>query len=197
MMLKPAPYAMPAEKALFYGGWIFTGLVLLFLVAPILAIVPLSFNAEPYFSYPMPGLSLRWYEDFFTNDRWVLALKTSIIVAIFTTMIATALGTLAALGLSRANFPARSSFMSVLIMPMIVPIIISPVGMYFFYTDISLSNSLPGLILAHTALATPFVVIVVTATLSGFDHTLSRAGASLGGTPVTVFKRVILPLILP
>ncbi|HVR66430.1 MAG TPA: ABC transporter permease [Verrucomicrobiae bacterium] len=192
-----SPYASSTERVWYYTHRIFCAAVLFFLIAPILVITPLSFNSEPYFSYPMPGLSLRWYEDFFTNDRWVLALKTSIIVAAFTTMIATALGTLAALGLSRANFPARSSFMSVLIMPMIVPIIISAVGMYFFYTDISLSNSLPGLILAHTALATPFVVIVVTATLSGFDHTLSRAGASLGGTPVTVFKRVILPLILP
>ena len=192
-----SPYASSTERVWYYTHRIFCAAVLFFLIAPILVITPLSFNSEPYFSYPMPGLSLRWYEDFFTNDRWVLALKTSIIVAAFTTMIATTLGTLAALGLSRANFPARSSFMSVLIMPMIVPIIISAVGMYFFYTDISLSNSLPGLILAHTALATPFVVIVVTATLSGFDHTLSRAGASLGGTPVTVFKRVILPLILP
>lgn len=192
-----SPYASSTERVWYYTHRILCAAILFFLIAPILVITPLSFNAEPYFSYPMPGLSLRWYEDFFTNDRWVLALKTSIIVAAFTTMIATTLGTLAALGLSRANFPARSSFMSVLIMPMIVPIIISAVGMYFFYTDISLSNSLPGLILAHTALATPFVVIVVTATLSGFDHTLSRAGASLGGTPVTVFKRVILPLILP
>jgi putative spermidine/putrescine transport system permease protein len=192
-----SPYASSTERVWYYTHRVLCAVILFFLIAPILVITPLSFNAEPYFSYPMPGLSLRWYEDFFTNDRWVLALKTSIIVAAFTTAIATTLGTLAALGLSRANFPARASFMSVLIMPMIVPIIISAVGMYFFYTDISLSNSLPGLILAHTALATPFVVIVVTATLSGFDHTLSRAGASLGGTPVTVFKRVILPLILP
>lgn len=192
-----SPYASSTERVWYYAHRILCAAILFFLIAPILVITPLSFNAEPYFSYPMPGLSLRWYEDFFTNDRWVLALKTSIIVAAFTTVFATALGTLAALGLSRANFPARATFMSVLIMPMIVPIIISAVGMYFFYTDISLSNSLPGLIFAHTALATPFVVIVVTATLSGFDHTLSRAGASLGATPVTVFKRVILPLILP
>jgi putative spermidine/putrescine transport system permease protein len=192
-----SPYAGPAERAWYYTHRVLCAAVLLFLIAPILVIMPLSFNAEPYFSYPMPGLSLRWYEDFFTNERWVLALKTSIIVAAFTTVIATTLGTLAALGLSRANFPARTPIMSVLISPMIVPVIISALGMYFFYTPIGLTNSLPGLTLAHTALATPFVVIVVTATLTGFDHSLARAGASLGADPVTVFRKVILPLILP
>lgn len=192
-----SPYAGAAERAWYYTHRVLCAAVLLFLIAPILVIMPLSFNAEPYFSYPMPGLSLRWYEDFFTNDRWMLALKTSIIVAAFTTVIATTLGTLAALGLSRASFPARTSIMSVLISPMIVPVIISALGMYFFYTPIGLTNSLPGLTLAHTALATPFVVIVVTATLTGFDHSLARAGASLGADPVRVFRKVILPLILP
>jgi putative spermidine/putrescine transport system permease protein len=192
-----SPYAGAAERAWYYTHRVLCAAVLLFLIAPILVIMPLSFNAEPYFSYPMPGLSLRWYEDFFTNDRWVLALKTSIIVAAFTTVIATSLGTLAALGLSRASFPARTSIMSVLISPMIVPVIISALGMYFFYTPIGLTNSLPGLTLAHTALATPFVVIVVTATLTGFDYSLARAGASLGADPIRVFRKVTLPLILP
>jgi putative spermidine/putrescine transport system permease protein len=192
-----APYAMPAERAWYYAHRVIVAAVLLFLIAPILVVIPLSFNSEPYFTFPMPGVSLRWYEDFFTNDRWTLALQTSVKVAAAVTVFATALGTLAALGLSRANFPARTLIMSLLISPMVVPVIISAVGMYFFYTRIGLSNSLPGLILAHTALATPFVVIVVTATLSGFDHSLTRAGASLGAPPTRVFFKVILPLILP
>lgn len=192
-----APYAMPAERAWYYAHRVIVAAVLLFLIAPILVVVPLSFNSEPYFTFPMPGVSLRWYEDFFTNDRWTLALQTSVKVAAAVTVFSTALGTLAALGLSRANFPARTLIMSLLISPMVVPVIISAVGMYFFYTRIGLSNSLPGLILAHTALATPFVVIVVTATLSGFDHSLTRAGASLGAPPTRVFFKVILPLILP
>jgi putative spermidine/putrescine transport system permease protein len=192
-----APHAMPAERAWYYAHRVIVAAVLLFLIAPILVVVPLSFNSEPYFTFPMPGVSLRWYEDFFTNDRWTLALQTSIKVAAAVTVFATALGTLAALGLSRANFPARTLVMSLLISPMVVPVIISAVGMYFFYTRIGLSNSLLGLILAHTALATPFVVIVVTATLSGFDHSLTRAGASLGAPPTRVFFKVILPLILP
>jgi putative spermidine/putrescine transport system permease protein len=192
-----SPYATPPERVWYYSHRVIVAAVLVFLIAPILVIMPLSFNSEPYFSYPMPGLSLRWYEDFFTNERWTLALKTSVIVAVSVTFLATALGTLAALGLSRSNFPARGVFMSILISPMVVPVIISAVGMYFFYTRVGLTNSLPGLILAHTALATPFVVITVTATLFGFDQTLVRAGASLGADPVRVFFRVTLPLILP
>src|SRR5215470_2537137 len=192
-----APYATPAERAWYYTHRVICGVVLLFLIAPILVIMPLSFNAESFFTYPMPSFSLQWYIDFFTNDRWTLALRNSIVVAAAVTTLATALGTLAALGLSRSNFPYREVFMSLLISPMVVPLIISAVGMYFFYTRIGVSNSLPGLILAHTALATPFVVIVVTATLSGFDYTLVRAGASLGAPPARVFFKVILPLILP
>ena len=195
-MAVPA-YATPVERAWHYTHRVICGLVLLFLIAPILVVMPLSFNSEPYFSYPLPGLSLQWYEDFFTNDRWTLALKNSMIVAVVVTILATSLGTIAALGLSRSRFWGRDLVMSLLISPMVVPLIISAIGMYFFYTQIALSNSLPGLILAHTALATPFVVIVVTATLSGFDHSLTRAAASLGAPPQTVFFKVILPLILP
>ncbi len=192
-----APYATPIERAWY---WIFRAicaLVLLFLIAPILVIMPLSFNSEPYFSYPMPDLSLRWYEEFFTSERWQTALRNSVIVAVATTLLSTALGTLAALGLSRPNFPARATVMALLISPMVVPIVITAVGMYFFYAMIGLSNSFPGVILAHTALATPFVVITVTATLIGFDQTLMRAGASLGAAPPRVFFKVVLPLILP
>jgi putative spermidine/putrescine transport system permease protein len=190
-------YATTSEKIAHWGLRVFVGLVLLFLIAPILAIMPLSFNSETFFSYPMPGYSLRWYEDFFTNDRWQGALRLSLLLAFLTTILATTLGTLAALGLSRGNIPFRASIMAVLISPMIVPIIISALGMFFFYAKLDLLGTLPGLVLAHTALATPFVVITVTATLSSFDRTLMRAGESLGASPSTVFFRVVMPLILP
>ncbi len=195
-MAVPA-YATPIERAWYYIFRAICAAVLVFLIAPILVIMPLSFNPEPYFTYPLPGFSLRWYEDFFGSARWLDALKSSVIVAVCTTILATTLGTTAALGLSRANFPARSVVMSILISPMIVPVVITAVGMYFFYADVGLINSYPGLVLAHTALATPFVVIVVTATLMGFDHSLSRAAQGLGAKPMTVFFKVIMPLILP
>ncbi|MCA0434561.1 MAG: ABC transporter permease [Proteobacteria bacterium] len=195
-MALPA-YATTSEKVGFWALRIFVGIVLLFLISPILAIMPLSFNSDTFFSYPMPGYSLRWYEEFFTNDRWQSALRLSLLLAFLTTILATTLGTLAALGLSRGNIPYRATIMAVLISPMIVPIIISALGMFFFYARLGLLGTLPGLVLAHTALATPFVVITVTATLSSFDRTLMRAGESLGASPSTVFFRVVMPLILP
>ncbi|MFO1034351.1 MAG: ABC transporter permease [Hyphomicrobiales bacterium] len=191
------PYATTSEKVTYWGVRVYVALVLLFLVAPILSIMPLSFNSDMFFSYPMPGFSLRWYEDFFFNPRWQSALWLSAILAILTTILSTALGTLAALGLARGNLPFRATIMAVLISPMIVPIIISALGMFFFYAKLNLLGTLPGLVLAHTALATPFVVITVTATLSSFDRTLMRAGESLGASPTTVFFRVVMPLILP
>src|SRR5262249_22775201 len=173
------------------------GLILLFLMLPVLVIIPLSFNSEPYFTYPMPGLSLRWYMEFLTSDIWLLALKNSLIVGICATPCSTALGTLAALGLSRPGLPYKTTIMGLLISPMIVPLVITAVGMYFMYAPLGLTNSLLGLIVAHTALGTPFVVITVTATLAGFDHSVIRAASSLGAGPVYTFFRVTMPLVLP
>jgi putative spermidine/putrescine transport system permease protein len=190
-------YFTTQEKIGYWALRIFVGLVLLFLIAPILAIMPLSFSSDTYFSYPLPGLSLKWYEEFFTNERWYGSLRLSLILATCTTILATTLGTLAALGISRGNLPFRATLMAVLISPMIVPVIISALGMFFFYSSIGLTGTIPGLILAHTALATPFVVITVTATLSSFDKTLMRAGESLGATPTWTFYKVVMPLILP
>lgn len=182
------------------GYWVlrgFVGLVLLFLIAPILAIMPLSFNSETFFTYPMPGYSLKWYHEFFTNERWQSALRLSLVLAFATTILATTLGTLAALGLAQGKVPYQAGIMAILISPMVVPVIVSALGMFFFYSSIGLTGTIPGLILAHTALATPFVVITVTATLSSFDKTLMRAGESLGASPWTVFFKVVMPLILP
>ncbi len=198
-MALPA-YTTTSEKVSYYGLRVFVGLVLVFLIAPILAIMPLSFNSETFFSYPMPGFSTKWYvgeAGFFTNPRWTGALRLSIIVAVATTMLATFLGTFAALGLSRSNIPGRAAIMAVLISPMIVPVIISAIGLFFFYAFVGLNGTLVGIILAHTALATPFVVITVTATLMSFDRTLMRAGSSCGAPPHTVFFKVVMPLILP
>ena len=177
--------------------WLFCGAVLLFLMAPILAIMPLSFNSEPFFTYPMPGLSLQWYREFFDSQVWMLALKNSIIVAVLATILATTLGTLAALGLTRRECPMRATIMAVLISPMVVPIIVSAVGVYYFFAAVGLLNSITGLVLAHTALGAPFVLVTVTATLSGFNYTLMRAAASLGANPVEAFFRVMLPVIAP
>ncbi len=179
------------------GLRVFCGLVLLFLIAPILAIMPLSFSSGSLLTFPLPGLSLRWYEFVLSSGRWLSALRNSFIVGTSATALATVLGTLAALGLNRAQLPLKPLLMAVLLSPMIVPTVITAVGVYFFFAPLGLTNSFSGLILAHTALGAPFVVITVNATLQGFDANLTRAAASLGAGPTRAFFRVILPLILP
>jgi putative spermidine/putrescine transport system permease protein len=196
-MLRPAPYATPAERVLFYAGWAFTFAVLIFLMAPIITVIPLSFNAEPYFSYPMPGLSLQWYADFFGNPRWTGALALSFKLAVVVTIVSTILGTMAALGLSRTNLPFRTLILSICLLPMIVPVIITAVAVFMSFGNFGLIGTFTGLVLAHTALAVPFVIITVLATLSNFDWSLSRMGQSLGASPFTTFRRVVLPLIVP
>ena len=195
--MKLPSYATPFERVAYWMALVFTGLVFVFLMAPILVIIPLSFNSEPYFSYPMPGFSLKWYADFFGGERWMPALWMSLRLAFSVTILSTVLGTLAALGLSRTTLPLRGLILGTLISPMIVPVIISAVGMYLFYAKVGLIGNFWGLVMAHTTLATPFVVITVTSTLAGFDWNLARAAASLGAAPGRVFRKIIMPLILP
>jgi putative spermidine/putrescine transport system permease protein len=177
--------------------WIGSILVLAFLLLPILAIMPLSFSAGEFLTYPIPSFSLRWYEELLHSDRWIPALRNSLIVGTVSTILSTALGVLAALGLKRADFPLKAMVMGLLLSPMVVPSIIVAVGVYFFFAPLNLTNSFAGLILAHTALSAPFVVVTVSATLAHFDMSMARASASLGAAPLTTFFRVILPLIAP
>ncbi|MEM8731430.1 MAG: ABC transporter permease, partial [Pseudomonadota bacterium] len=143
------------------------------------------------------GDSLKHYEDFFTSDDWQQALRNSVLIAPMATLLAVGFGTLAAIGLSQPHVPGRQVIMAILISPMIVPLIISAAGMYFFYSRIGLQGTYFGVVLAHAALGIPFVIITVTATLVGFDNSLTRAAANMGADPVTTFFRVQMPLILP
>jgi len=197
-------YATPAERVWYYGFRVICGLIFFFLVAPIIVMIPLSFNAQPYFTFTREmltlnpeGFSLRWYQDLFSSDSWMRSIRNSFVIGIAATLIATTLGTLAALGLSRSEMPAKGFIMGLLISPMIVPLIISAAGMFFFYSSVGLANTFPGVILAHAALGTPFVVITVTATLVGFDNSLTKAAASMGAGPARTFFKVQMPLILP
>ena len=198
------PYSNPIEKIWYYLFRTVCGLIFVFLIMPILVIIPLSFNVEPYFTFTSGMLnfepeaySFRWYNDFINNTQWTHSVKNSFIIAFASTILATTLGTLAALGLSKPYMPYRSVVLGILISPMIVPLIISAAGMYFFYSNIGLDQTFFGITLAHTALGTPFVVITVTATLVGFDDTLTRASANLGAGPTRTFFKITLPLILP
>ena len=177
--------------------WLLCAAIFVFLVAPILVIVPLSFNAGAFFTYPLAGVSLQWYREFLTGVQWQRAVENSLIVAVGATAVATSLGTLAALGLHRVRLPFRRAIVAVLLSPMVVPVIITAVGMFYFYARIGIANTLGGLIVAHAALGIPFVFVTVGAVLSTLDDNLVRAAASLGAGPVRVFRAVVLPLILP
>ncbi|WP_050527702.1 ABC transporter permease [Pseudorhodobacter aquimaris] len=217
-------YADRLERIWYYTYRVLCALIFIFLIAPILIIMPLSFNVEPYFTFTPEmlrldpdGYSMRWYDNLLTfgmaapdalrdgswwadvwaNARWVQAAKNSIVVGFFATIVATVLGTIAAMGLSRPEMPYRKLIMAILISPMIVPIIITATGLFFFYSDIGLSGTYFGLVMAHATLGIPFVIITVTATMMGFDRSLIRAAQNMGAGPVTTFFKVQLPLITP
>lgn len=197
-------HATTGERVWHYTFLTICVLIFCFLIIPILVILPLSFNAQPYFtftpemlSFDPAGYSTKWYEVFFNDSNWQAAVKNSLIIAVFSTIISVSLGTLAALGLSQKDFPFKTTIMGILISPMVVPLIISAAGMFFFYARVNLLGTHIGVILAHAALATPFVVIVVTATLTGFDHSLTRAAANLGSSPTNTFFKITVPLITP
>lgn len=223
-MLKLPPYASFTDHVMHKLYLLVCALIFLFLILPILIIIPLSFNVEPYFSFTAGMLkfdpeafSLRWYKDIFVNGmanpdtaswsawwsdtwnngQWIRAARNSFTIAIASTLIATILGTLAALGLSQSTMPYRSLITSILISPMIVPLVITATGMFFFYSDIGLAKTYWGVILAHVTLGVPFVIITVTATLVGFDRSLIRASQNLGASGWMTFRRVIMPLIAP
>jgi len=223
-MAKLPPYTSTGEYIWHYVYRGICGLIFLFLILPIIVVLPLSFNVEPYFSFTTGMLnfnpeaySLRWYEDIlrngmsspdepfswawladtWNNGQWIRAIRNSFFIGICATLLSTALGTLAAIGLSRSEMPYRRLIMSILISPMIVPLIITAAGMFYFYSQVHLSQTYLGVIMAHAVLGTPFVIITVTATLVGFDKSLVRASQSLGAGALITFRKVQMPLIIP
>ncbi len=198
------PYASTGQRAWYYTFRVICGLIFFFLIAPIMVVIPLSFNAQDFFTFTPEmlrlapeGYSLKHYEDFFSSPDWQQALWNSVTIAPVATILSVGFGTLAAIGLSQPHVPFRRAIMAILISPMIVPLIISATGMFFFYARFGLQGTYIGVVLAHAALGIPFVIITVTATLVGFDHSLTRAAANMGADPVTTFRRVQMPLILP
>jgi putative spermidine/putrescine transport system permease protein len=180
-----------------YGVTIVAALVLLYLVFPILVVVPLSFSAGTYLSFPPPGFSLRWYENFLSRSDWLGAASLSLWVGGAVMVSATALGAPAALALVRSSFPGKDLLTGFIISPLIAPVIIVAIGIYFFYARLGLVGNPFALVIAHTALAVPFVVINVSATLQGFDERLEQAAMNLGATPWRTFWQVTFPIIRP
>jgi putative spermidine/putrescine transport system permease protein len=190
-------YATLGQRIWHYSFYVLSITLFIFLLFPILTIVPMSFNSGEFLHYPLQGLSLRWYEDFFGSGRWGVAIQNSAIVGLGSTILATVLGTVAAVGINRADFPGKQLLLALLISPMMIPLVITALALYLFYARIGMNDTYIGLILAHTILGMPFVLITVSATLQGFDTNLIRAGASLGAGPVRVFLKVMMPNIAP
>lgn len=209
------PYLTPNQVLWHFTFRVICGAIFTYLITPIIVVMPLSFNAQDFFTFTPEmlkfdpaGYSLKHYRDFFNNNEWQRSFKNSLMIAPIATIISVSLGTLAAIGLSQSHVPFKRVIMALLISPMIVPLIISATGMFFFYATVGnfLENSLGidknfvgyvKVILAHSVLGIPFVIITVTATLVGFDNSLTRAAANMGADPVTTFFRVQMPLILP
>ena len=209
------PYLSQGQVLWHYTFRIICGVVFVFLITPILVVMPLSFNAQDFFTFTPKmlqfdpeGYSLKHYRDFFTNNEWQRSFKNSLLIAPIATLVSVSLGTLAAIGLSQSHVPFKRAITAILISPMIVPLIISATGMFFFYSHVGnfledtmgLDKNFVGyvkVILAHSVLGIPFVIITVTATLVGFDNSLTKAAANMGANPVKIFFKIQMPLILP
>ena len=212
---KLQPYLSSSQVLWHYLFRVICGVIFVFLIMPILVVMPLSFNSQDFFTFTPEmlkfepeGYSLKHYRDFFTNNEWQRSFKNSLLIAPVATLVSVSLGTLAAIGLSQSHVPFKRAIMAILISPMIVPLIISATGMFFFYSHvgnfledrIGLDKNFVGyikVILAHSVLGIPFVIITVTATLVGFDSSLTRAAANMGANPVKTFFKIQMPLILP
>jgi putative spermidine/putrescine transport system permease protein len=180
-----------------YLLYLLCALIFVYLVLPIFVIIPISFSASKYLQFPPQGFSLQWYDQFFHGRNWMAATLRSFQVAVLTAFLATVLGTMASLALVRGEFPGKRLLYGLIISPLIVPVIIAAVAVYYVFAFFRMVGTIWALVLAHTALALPFVVVNVTATLQGFDVTLERAALSLGANRLVTFLRVILPLTWP
>ena len=190
-------YSTPLDKLGWWAVRVVCIGVLVFLLLPILVIIPLSFSESSFLVYPIPGWSLKWYQNLFESAEWARAAKNSFIIAPAATLLATVLGTLAAVGLARTDFPFKGLLMSLLIAPMVVPIVVVGVSTYLFFAPLGMADSYISLIIVHAALGAPFVLTTVLATLQGFNQNLVRASLSLGENPLRTFFRITLPVIAP
>lgn len=176
---------------------VFAVIIVVWLIVPTLVIVPMSFNSVSSFNFPPKGFSLQWYENFFTDPSWLRSLFASLQVAVLTMVVATTVGVLASMGLSKVKFKGKGLLEGYFLLPLIVPGIVLAVGLYSLFLRMNLLGTLPGFVLAHTVLALPLVIMNVTASLQGFDPKLEQASASLGAGRLRTFFSITLPLIAP
>ena len=176
---------------------VFGGAVLLFLCLPIAVVVPMSFSSASSLEFPPPGLSLRWYQSFFSDPRWLRAAGTSVVVALASSVAALVLGSVAAYGLVRGTFRGRALLEGNFVAPLIVPPVITAVALYIFFAKIGLLGTLPGLIIGHTVLTVPYVVLLMMVAIRQFDVRIEQVAYSLGASWFRMFRSVLLPNLMP
>lgn len=180
-----------------YAQGLFATLIIIFLLAPLLVILPLAFTSSAFLTYPVTSYSTRWFEELVTNSVWTRAIVNSLIIASSTTLLATLLGTLAALGLRSQELGLKSQIRTLFLLPMVVPAVVLGVGMQALFVRLGFNSSYLSVIVAHTVIAMPFVVISVSGALTGIDRRVERAAESLGAPPFRVFRLVTMPLAMP
>lgn len=176
---------------------IFGALAVTFLLGPLVAILPLGFTSGSFLTYPTPGWSMRWFQELFIADSWRRSIINSLIISGGTTILATTLGTMAAMGLRHKGIMLAAPIRTFFILPMVVPAVVLGVGMQLLFTRIGIANTYTGVIVAHTIVAIPLVLISVSGSLAGIDSRLELAAESLGASPLTVFRKVTFPLAMP
>ncbi|WP_112310651.1 ABC transporter permease [Pseudogemmobacter bohemicus] len=180
-----------------YAKAIYASLIVFFLLAPLLVILPLAFTSSAFLTYPIPAFSTRWFEELVVNSVWSRAIVNSLLIAAATTVLATVLGTLAALGLRSQELGMKSQIRTLFLLPMVVPAVVLGVGMQSLFVRFGFNSTYWSVIFAHTVVAMPFVVISVSGALTGIDRRVERAALSLGAPPWKVFGLVTLPLAMP
>jgi putative spermidine/putrescine transport system permease protein len=179
------------------GSWltVYAWLVLAFLMAPSLIVVVISFSGDRYMAFPPREWTLSWYREFLGSPEWLRALWVSLRAAVLTSVIATVAGTLASFGLYRMKGRLAAAFRALLMAPAIVPVVLIAAALFMLFAEVSFGNRLAGVVLAHSALALPFVFVTVSAGLKTYDFTLDRAARSLGAGPIRCFLTITLPQI--
>jgi ABC-type spermidine/putrescine transport system permease subunit II len=172
-------------------------LTLLFMCLPVMIVVPMSFSSAQSLEFPPPGLSLRWYTAFFGNEVWAQAGANSLLLATLASTIALILGTLAAYGLVRGVFPGKAVIEANFMAPMIVPSIITAVALFIVFAKLRILGTFFGLVLGHTILVIPYVVLIMQVAIRAFDVRIEHVAATLGASRMLILCKIVLPNLLP
>lgn len=177
--------------------YVFAILIISFVALPAVVVFPFAFNGGNYIGFPSDGLSIRWFQSYFQDQTWLDATIRSLSVATLATLLSLVVGTFSAVALVRHSIPWSSTIGTVLLFPMVAPPIVFAVGLYSLFSQLGLVGTLPGLVLSHALLGTPFVFVNVSARLRTLDERLEQAALSLGASPMRTFLTVTVPLVAP